>query len=103
MHISQNKLLFFLSIDAFFHADSESDIKIFRTALFFESWEEKERKNRHNKTQVLEYFSMLTYEISSFLSLLYYFSLLNSYENSFSSVYCIFGGFTIVLNLFSIK
>ena len=35
MHISKNKL-FFLLIDAFFDADSKSEIRIFRTALVFE-------------------------------------------------------------------
>ena len=63
MHISQNKL-FFLLIYIFFNADSKSEIRIFRTALVFVLYEEKERKNRHNKRQVLKYFSMPTYEIS---------------------------------------
>ena len=49
---------------AFFCADSKSGIRIFRTALVLELYKEKERKNRHNKTQVLKYFSMPTYEIS---------------------------------------
>ena len=38
---------FFLLIDVFFDADSKSEIRIFRTALVFELYEEKERKNNH--------------------------------------------------------
>ena len=33
----------------FFDANSKSEIRIFWTALVFELYEEKERKNRHHK------------------------------------------------------
>ena len=39
----------FLLNGVFFNADSKSQIRIFRTALVFDLWEEKERKNCHNK------------------------------------------------------
>ena len=97
MHISKNKF-FFLLINAFFDADSKSEIRIFRTALVFELYKEKEHTNRHNKTQVLKYFSMSTYEISIlYRYYLYYFSQLNSYRKTVRFyVYYIFGWFTII-------
>ena len=45
---------FYLLIDVFFHVDSKSDIRIFRTALVFELG--IGRKKRHNKRLSFEVF-----------------------------------------------